>query len=158
MYIDQSGRQIDGYPPYTGPTWGYVTPFSFERGVDTEASGNATAALDREVSGGDWELPGVYYDPGAPPYFGADSPTHEAYVSNFTHVAWWSGRLDWRDGVEWDVSPAALGNIVDFQFEWERGNVARGHRINPATQKPYEPSICYRGDYTRVLAEFWAVQ
>ena len=31
-----------------------------------------------------------------------------------------------------------------------------GHDMNPVTGQPYEPQLVPRGDYTRVLAEFWA--
>ena len=31
-----------------------------------------------------------------------------------------------------------------------------GHAVNPATAEPYEPQVVPLGDYTRVLAEFWA--
>ena len=36
------------------------------------------------------------------------------------------------------------------------GDTRTGHDVNPATGAPYEPQIVPRGDYTRVLAEFWA--
>ena len=32
----------------------------------------------------------------------------------------------------------------------------RGPHVNPPTGAPYTPQIVPRGDYTRVLAEFWA--
>jgi hypothetical protein len=31
-----------------------------------------------------------------------------------------------------------------------------GHSVNPRTNLPYEPEMALRGDYTRVLAEYWA--
>ena len=43
-----------------------------------------------------------------------------------------------------------------FYNLFEGGDPSRGHDLNPITQEPYEPQIVPRGDYTRVLAEFWA--
>lgn len=31
-----------------------------------------------------------------------------------------------------------------------------GYDLNPVTGQPYTPQLVPRGDYTRVLAEFWA--
>jgi len=68
----------------------------------------------------------------------------------------------------WDISPATIGNIgvenyptrdeeyPDFYDEDEGGDISRGHALNPVTGQPYAPNIVPRGDYTRVLAEFWA--
>ncbi|MCI5083751.1 MAG: T9SS type A sorting domain-containing protein, partial [Saprospiraceae bacterium] len=36
------------------------------------------------------------------------------------------------------------------------GDASAGHDINPYTGEPYEPQMVPRGDYARVLAEFWA--
>ncbi len=36
------------------------------------------------------------------------------------------------------------------------GTKTIGHTINPATGKTYTPNRVKRGDYTRVIAEFWA--
>ena len=33
---------------------------------------------------------------------------------------------------------------------------SNGHALNPVTGSPYETNMVPRGDYTRVLAEFWA--
>ena len=38
----------------------------------------------------------------------------------------------------------------------EGGNRRTGHAVNPATGAPYKPQTVPRGDYARVLAEFWA--
>ena len=38
-----------------------------------------------------------------------------------------------------------------------RGEIfGKGHSVNPKTNKSYEPQLVPRGDYARVLAEFWA--
>ncbi|MEL6132932.1 MAG: vanadium-dependent haloperoxidase, partial [Bacteroidota bacterium] len=44
----------------------------------------------------------------------------------------------------------------NFYKEYEGGDIGPGHTLNPVTGQPYEPNIVPRGDYARVLAEFWA--
>ncbi len=68
----------------------------------------------------------------------------------------------------WDISPGAIGNIqlseypdsfdeyAQFYKEIDGGDIGRGWPINPKTGEAYPPNIVPRGDYTRVLAEFWA--
>ena len=92
----------------------------------------------------------------------------EEYQWGFELVAVWSSLLDPSDGVMIDISPASIGNndIVDFPqsvFELrnfydltEGGDPGMGYAVNPYTGLPYEPQLVPRGDYTRVLAEFWA--
>src|SRR5919106_1461445 len=38
----------------------------------------------------------------------------------------------------------------------EGTNDGDGHEANPATGSPYAPNVVLRGDFTRVLAQFWA--
>jgi hypothetical protein len=65
----------------------------------------------------------------------------------------------------WDISPAGIGNAIlpeTFQdqmqfFDFDNGgDNGTGHDLNPFTGQPYAPNMVRRGDYTRVLAEFWA--
>ena len=66
----------------------------------------------------------------------------------------------------WDISPGAIGNIQTyptdlagqrtFYNELEGGDPSQGHALNPVTGLPYETQMVPRGDYARVLAEFWA--
>jgi hypothetical protein len=58
--------------------------------------------------------------------------------------------LDADDGVTMDVSPKSLGN------NGLGSNDGRGYAQNPVTGAPYEPVIVPRGDFGRVLAEYWA--
>jgi hypothetical protein len=154
VFIDQSGNPIPGnVQPFLGPEWGNVQPFSL-----TES--------DKSVffkDGGDTY--NVYHDPGHPPYI-ADEATREAYIWNFALVSAWQSHHDPANETLWDISPASIGNnpalpetFAEFQafynFE-EGGDQSQGHAINPTTGLPYEPQIVPRGDYTRVLAEFWA--
>lgn len=61
-----------------------------------------------------------------------------------------SSELDIADGVMMDISPGAYGNNP------LGSNDGSGHPLNPATGKPYAPKRVKRGDFTRVLAEFWS--
>lgn len=72
--------------------------------------------------------------------------------------------VDPHDAVPWEASPGnhALGSNnkwlqtsgCDTSAE-HCANVGTAHDVNPTTGKPYEPNRVLRGDYTRVLAEFW---
>ncbi len=64
----------------------------------------------------------------------------------------------------WDISPASIGNATlpdptDYAsfYDLENGgDWGTGHPLNPVTGMPYTPQIVPRGDYARILAEFWA--
>jgi len=79
-------------------------------------------------------------------------------------VVTWSSHLDPADGVTWDISPAGQGNVTaptDGQYEGyyrylDGGDIGTGYALNPVTGQPYAPQHVKRGDYARVLAEFWA--
>ena len=65
-----------------------------------------------------------------------------------------------------DISPASIGNVKSYPADFADypaffntragGDPGEGHAANPATGEPYAPQVVPRGDYTRVLAEFWA--
>lgn len=159
VFIDQAGNEIPGATPaFLSPEWGSVTPFAL-----TEEDLNIY-----ERDGAEWW---VYHDPGPPPYTNTgfdDGYLPDEYKWSFSLVSIWSSHLDPTDGVMWDISPASQGNIDfedfpqtieeyrDFYDLLEGGDTGQGHEINPYTGQPYEPQIVPRGDYTRVLAEFWA--
>jgi hypothetical protein len=46
--------------------------------------------------------------------------------------------------------------LRNFYNLFDGGDPGTGHTMNPRTGQPYEPQRVPRGDYTRVLAEFWA--
>ena len=151
-FIDQGGNEIPGSsPPFLSPEWGKVTPFSLNKKDLTihERDGNEY-----------W----VYHDPGPPPYLGSEYS--DEYKWTFALVSIWSSHLDPSDNVMWDISPGSIGNIQDLPETWAEyrefydlingGDLGEGHAINPHTGLPYEPQMVPRGDYTRVLAEFWA--
>ncbi|MEJ2006494.1 MAG: hypothetical protein P8X57_16390, partial [Cyclobacteriaceae bacterium] len=156
VFIDQSGNEIaGGIPDFLGPEWGKVVPFSLK---ESELS-----IYDRD--GNEYW---VYHDPGPPAFLDPESGagTSQYYKWGFQLVSQWSAHLNPYDGIMWDISPASQGNIQeypgslseysDFYNGDEGGDPGTGYSINPVTAEPYEPQIVPRGDYTRVLAEFWA--
>jgi hypothetical protein len=54
------------------------------------------------------------------------------------------------DGVTMDISPASFGNNPLGT------NDGSGYALNPSTGQPYTPEIVKRGDFRRIIAEFWA--
>ena len=153
-FIDQSGNPFSETPEFLSPEWGNVHPFSL-----TEE--------DRKTYRRDGQTYQVYVDPGPPPYWDDfDNGLSEEYLWGFALVSIWGAHLDPADGVMWDISPASIGNNPEyptdfrdyrsFYNELEGGDASRGHALNPVTGQPYEPNMVPRGDYARVLAEFWA--
>lgn len=134
-FVGQSGEQSENYPPFVGPEWGNVKPFSL---TESDAT-----IIQRD--GQAWRL---YLDPGKPPMHGTG--TQPDYIAGFSQVVEWSARLDPDDGLVIDVSPAARGNNALGL------NNGKGHELNPRTKKPYQSQWVHAGDYFRVLAEFWA--
>ena len=92
----------------------------------------------------------------------------EAYKWGFSLVSVWGAHLDPFDGVLWDISPKSIGNLdinnfpksfdgyPNFYDEFDGGDPGVGHALNPHTNAPYQEQMVPRGDYARVLAEFWA--
>lgn len=151
--IDQSGNKIESAPPFLGAEWGNVLPFSLD---------------DPKIYTRDSQEYKVFYDPGPPPLLDTIEQTAESemYKWGFSLVPIWSSHCDPTDSVIWDISPASQGNLNAFPETlegyktfynlYDGGDPGKGHTLNPATGKPYEPNRVYRGDYVRALAEFWA--
>jgi hypothetical protein len=93
-------------------------------------------------------ISGPWIDPGPPPYIGGVGD--EQYRKDVIEVIRYSSQLTPDDGITIDISPASLGNNTLGT------NDGHGRPINPATGSPYTPEIVKRGDFGRVLAEFWA--
>lgn len=152
IFIDQAGNETDT-PPFLGAEWGEVSPFAL-----TEQDLNIYERDGRSF----W----VYHDPGVPAYINGEDALLTEYQWGHTLVTLWSAHLDPNDSVMWDVSPASIGNsgelpdtieaLRSFYNELGGGSDHTGHTVNPATGESYEPQLVPRGDYTRVLAEFWA--
>jgi len=156
VFIDQSGNVIPGATPeFLSPEWGDVVPFSLTDADKTE----------HERDGNTYQ---VYLDPGSPPLIDLNNidANSEEYLWGFELVSLWSSHLDPTDGVMVDISPGTIGNVSsfpqslaeyhNFYNEIDGGDSGTGHDLNPATGQPYEEQIVPRGDYGRVLAEFWA--
>ena len=149
--IDQAGNIVDDTPSFLGAEWGRVTPF-------------AISPSDLTIYNPGVEEYWVYHDPVPPPLVnGVDA---DIYRWAFSLVAVWGSHLNPDDGVLIDISPAAVGNISSYPATYdeydqfydllEGGDPSTGYATNPATGAPYVPQMVPRGDYGRVLAEFWA--
>ena len=157
-FIDQSGNEVPfGATEFLSPEWGNVLPFALEVG-------------DLSIFSRDDNDYWVYHDPGAPHILdtidgGSDS---DSYRWGFSLVSSWAAHLSPDDGVMWDISPGSLGNVdindypstleeyqSFYDFE-DGGDIGTGHDMNPSTGMPYPQNMVPRGDYARVLAEFWA--
>jgi hypothetical protein len=125
--VSQNGIPIPGkVQTYISPNWNNVTPFALTRSNPDD----------------------VYLDPGLPPQFAGVGDAE--FKAMHAQVAEFSGYLDPNDGVTIDISPGARGNNPLGT------NDGTGHPLNPATGQPYPPNLVKRGDFARVLAEFWA--
>ena len=105
-------------------------------------SGVRTFALARPGPGA------LYLDPGPIPVLGGAGD--EIVRADVLQVIEWSGFLDPTDGVTINSSPSVIGNNSLGAQD------GAGHPVNPATGLPYPDNFVMRGDYGRVLAEFWA--
>jgi len=79
-----------------------------------------------------------------------DVATDAAFKQAAVEVIRASSNLTPDDGVTMDISPASFGNNPLGT------NDGGGYPKNPATGEPYTPEIVARGDFRRVIAEFWA--
>jgi len=150
-FVDQSGNPLPfGYPDFLGPEWGDVVPFAM--------TDNDLEVIERD--GIDWS---VWHNPGGPPIYGTEEGDAR-YKSGNEMVVIWSAHLDSTDGEMVDISPGAIGNAplatvaqeADYYNMFEGGDWGEGYDVNPVTGLAYEPQIVPRGDYGRILAEFWA--
>lgn len=157
-FIGQSGVPESETPPFLSPEWGQVTPF-----------GLPDSARTVYMSDDGHPYP-VWLDQGEPPLLSLNyaQGIEDAYTWGHAMVLRWSEHLDPTDGVTLDISPSSVGNVdpsllnlgyseYDQFYDWEHGgDPSQGHALNPATGAAYEEQLVPRGDYTRVLAEFWA--
>ena len=124
--VSQNGIPIATIQKFVGSQWKAVRPFALARDDST--------------------LPWI--DPGPPPHL--DGVGDAQYRSEVVDVIRRSSQLTPDDGVVMDISPGAFGNNS------LGANDGAGHPVNPITGLPYAPNVVKRGDFARVLAEFWA--
>ncbi len=156
-FVDQSGHSTSDFvTKFQSAEWGSVLPFAM-----TEADSRTFMRDGHEYK--------AYHDPGPPPRLDtvdATSAESAEFKWNMALVAAWGGLLDPTDGVKIDISPASFGNNKDYPTDlagyhnfydfFEGGDSSSGRPLNPKTGQPYVPQIVPRGDWARVLAEFWA--
>lgn len=125
--VSQNGIPLPGkVQTFIGSQWGGVIPFALPDIATAEA----------------------LYDPGPPPRLGGEGDAE--YKAQALRVIELASQLAADDGATMDVSPASLGNNP------LGSNEGAGHPVNPATGQPYPPQVVPRGDFGRVVAEFWA--
>jgi hypothetical protein len=113
---------------FLNPNWGKVEPWAFRPHEQ--------------------EFPWVYYDTGPPPRLGGDGDAQ--FKAEGLQNILLSSYADPTDGAMMDIGPGAIHNNP----LGTHGGTGRAK--NPHTGMPYEPNIVPRGDYARVVAEFWA--
>ena len=149
-FVDQSGRP--GVPSeFIGADWGAVVPFALDpERASTLVRGNTPLTL--------------YDDPGPPP----DLETRaEAYRRHFALVVIWSSHLDPRDPATIDTAPRGRSGALGPD-DLETDPVRQLKHYDPAggqttpiesvlgEGETFAPSVVPLGDYTRVIAEYWA--
>src|SRR5207245_864785 len=135
--VDQNKFPTGPIQNYLGAQWLGVRPFALARTDPTKP----------------------WIDPGPPPYFG--TATHTQFVNEVVAVITAASQLTPDDGVTMDISPGASGNnSLNYAGDYGNGNFnlydGHGYTLNPVTGQPYAPNVVKRGDFARVLAEFWA--
>jgi hypothetical protein len=154
--VDQNGNPVASTQTALMPEWGNVTPFAM-------TTNDLTV---HQRAGHNWN---VYHDPG-PDYPKLDTVngtgTSDEFKWNYALVSVWGAHHDPTDGVMLDISPASLGNVQalpqtladyhNFYNLTNGGDTGTGRTINPKTGQPYAPQIVPRGDFARVLSQFWA--
>ena len=154
--IDQNGNPIPAIQVFQSPEWGRVQPFALDSADRKSYFRNGFEYV-------------VYHDPGAFPTLDTieGGGLSEEFKWNYELVLSWSAQLDTKDSVIWDISPRSIGNtqflpnsLAEYRtfYKFAEGGDSGGigHALNPKTGQPYAPQLVPRGDYTRVLAQFWA--
>ena len=125
--VDQHGFPTGPIQTYLGAQWLGVRPFALTR------TDPALPWIDLE---------------GLPPHL--DGVGDAEFRSSVVEMIRKSSQLTPDDGVVVDISPTAFGNNT------LGANDGTGHPVNPYTGLPYTNNLAKRGDFARVLAEFWA--
>ncbi len=158
-FIDQWGNTVSGGAAnFIGAEWGNVKPFSLREDQKTVHERDGRQYI-------------TYLDPGNRPQIVSgeswmNTRDNDLYIWNFSLVGIWSSHLNPDDPTMIDISPRHLGKssplpssfsgMRDYYDLTQGGEKSLGRDINPKTGKSYEANWVKRGDYTRVIAEFWA--
>jgi hypothetical protein len=124
--FDQHNFPAGVVQTFVGSQWLHVRPFALARDDST--------------------LPWI--DPGPQPHLNGTGDAR--FRDDVLDVIRRSGELTPDDGLTIDISPGAFGNNSLGT------NDGTGRPINPITGQAYAPNVVPRGDFSRVLAEFWA--
>ena len=155
LAIDQNGNPIPSIQNFQSPEWGNVQPFAMK----------SSDVSTFQRNGHDYK---VYHDPGDFPHYNPVDGGEESdeFKWNMELVTAWGSHHTTTDGVMWEISPNSVGNVASFPTDFQGyqdfydfangGDPGIGHELNPKTGLPYVEQVVPRGDYTRVLAQFWA--
>jgi hypothetical protein len=117
---------------------GIILPAGVQAYVGAQWGGVRPFAMKRSSSAVPW------HDPGPVPQLG---PAMKAWVVDVIEK---TAALDPANPETLDISPGAYGhNSLGT-------NDGKGWAKNPVTGQPYAPQVVRRGDFERVMAEFWA--
>ena len=153
--LSQTGVILGGVPAGTDPNrW---QPLSL--GVAFDQNGNPLPAGTQTFVGVSWlhteafslsrpDASRPWIDPGGPSRLGEAGDA--AYRLGALEVIRRSSRLN--DTTLIDISPGPGGQGNNSLGEDD----GQGRALNPVTGQPYTPVWVPRGDFVRVLAEFWA--
>lgn len=124
--VSQNNIPIDAIQTFLGSQWLGVRPFALERDDPTRP----------------------WINPGPQPQLGGDGDAR--FREDVVEIIRRSSELDPDDGVMTDISPGSIGNNDLGE------NNGTGRPLNPFTGLPYSTNPVRLGDFSRVLAEFWA--
>ncbi len=129
-FVTQNGIPVGALTQtFIGSQWGKVLPFAMKKGLG-------------EV---------LYHDPGQLYRLDPVHPeTSDEFREDVVTIIRLSSQLTPDDGEYMDISPGAFGNNP---LGTDAGT---GYPVNPVTGEPYPAQPVKRGDFGRVLAEFWA--
>lgn len=124
--VSQNDIPVDQVQKFVGAQWKAVRPFALHRDYPED----------------------LWFNPGPPPQLGGVGDAD--FRAQVVEVIRLSSLLDPTGSEMINISPGAMGNNTLGK------NDGTGHPVNPITGQPYEPNMVRRGDFGRIMAEFWA--
>jgi len=125
---------------------GIPTPGGVQGFIGVQSLATTPFALTRADSSKPWLDP--FGGPCRLSLAGQPSTTDLLYKQGALEVIRASSQLN--DSTLVDISPAGFGNHP------LGADTGTGYAVNPITSSPYTPALVKRGDFARVLAEYWA--